>query len=74
MMYRTSSGPAGTPSRRSWAWTRRYPYVSSESVKIILMSAASCWRRAWVADIGCFNHWKYQDAETDSQVHILRTG
>ncbi len=28
---RTSSGPAGTPQAARSAWTRRYPYVPSES-------------------------------------------
>ena len=31
MMDRTSSGPAGTPQAARSAWTRRYPYVPSDS-------------------------------------------
>ena len=41
MTDRTISGPAGTPQAARSAWTRRYPYVSSESSKDFFTYSAS---------------------------------
>ena len=49
---RTSSGPAGTPQATRSAWTRRYPYVSSESPNDFFTYSASIPRLFAVADSG----------------------
>ena len=53
---RTSSGPAGTPQATRSAWTRRYPYVSSESSNDFFTYSARIPRLFAVADSGAFRH------------------
>jgi hypothetical protein len=50
MRPRTSSTEQCSPRRASSAWTRRWPYVSSESSKTSTMSCMSRSRRCAVAD------------------------
>ena len=56
MTERTSSGPAGTPQATRSAWTRRYPYVSSESSNDFCTYSARIPRLFAVADSGAFRH------------------
>ena len=53
---RTSSGPAGMPQATRSVWTRRYPYVSSESSNEFLTYKASIPRLFAAADSGAFRH------------------
>src|ERR1022692_4755019 len=53
---RTSSSPAATPLRASCAAMRRYPYVPSESSKILPIKSFSFPRRSAVALSGRHSH------------------
>jgi hypothetical protein len=53
---RTSSAPARTPHRASWAATRRYPEVPSESSNALVISSLSSVRRFAVALSGLDLH------------------
>ena len=49
-------GPAGTPQSARSVWTRRYPYVSSESSNDFFTYKASIPRLFAAADSGAFRH------------------
>ncbi len=56
MTDRTSSGPADTPQAARSVWTRRYPYVPSDSSNDFRTIKASIPRLFAVADSGVLRH------------------
>lgn len=74
MMDRTVSSSTSYPHASRSACTRRYPYVSSDSVKLNRTSSVnSARRRARCDGVRVFQEWN-PDRETCAQTHIFEIG